>query len=93
MLGSDRLGGVEIRDGAGDFEDAAVRAGAQSHAADGHLERSLAGVIQGTELARATRWNFLLVIRLGTSQKAITRRLEAFGLSTMKTHARGQEIS
>lgn len=31
----------------------------------GHLERSLAGVIQGAELARAKRWNFLIGHTIG----------------------------
>jgi hypothetical protein len=66
MLGGDRLGGIEIGDGAGDFEDAVVRAGAQSHAADGHLKRALAGVIQGTELPAPPNGTSSLVMRLGT---------------------------
>jgi hypothetical protein len=46
VLGSDRLGGVEIGDGAGDFENAVMRAGTQAHAAHGYLKRTLAGVIE-----------------------------------------------
>ena len=52
VLGEDLVAAVEIGDGAGYFEDAVVRPGAQAHAADGHFEGSLAGVIEGAELAQ-----------------------------------------
>jgi hypothetical protein len=51
------FGGAEISDGAGDLQDTVVRASAQSHAADGHFERALAGLIQGAELAQQARGN------------------------------------
>jgi hypothetical protein len=46
VLGSDRRGVVEITDSVGNLENAVVRASAQPHPADGHLERSLTGVVQ-----------------------------------------------
>ena len=45
MLGGDALGPVEIRDRASDLQHAVVGAGAEAHAADGHLEGSLARIV------------------------------------------------
>src|ERR1035438_2354691 len=46
MFGGDGGGFIEVGDGAGDFENAVVGAGGKSHAADGHFERALAGIVQ-----------------------------------------------
>ncbi len=51
VLGGDALLAVQVGDGAGDFEDAVVGAGAQAQPADGHFQRALAGLVEGAELA------------------------------------------
>ena len=51
VFGFDAIQAAEVGDGAGDFEDAVVRARRQAHAAHGHLERALAGVVQRAEPA------------------------------------------
>ena len=51
VLGGDGGGLVEVGDGAGDFEDAVVGAGGEAHAADGHFEGALAGVVEGADAA------------------------------------------
>ena len=61
VLGSDRLGVIEIGDGAGDFEDAVMCASAQAHAADGHLERSLTCVVESAELPQEARRNASII--------------------------------
>src|ERR1700731_1574009 len=61
VLGSNRLGVVEIGDGAGDFEDAVMCASAQAHAADGHLERPLTCVIESAELPKEARRNASII--------------------------------
>jgi len=51
MFGADRGRLAEIGDGAGDFQDSIVRAGGEAHAADGHFESALAGIVEGADFA------------------------------------------
>jgi hypothetical protein len=51
VLGSDGGGLIEVGDGAGDFEDAVVGAGGEAHAADGHFEGALAGIVESADFA------------------------------------------
>ena len=51
VLGGDGGGLIEIGDGSGDFEHAVVGAGGEAHAADGHFERALAGIVECADLA------------------------------------------
>src|ERR1035441_5134613 len=51
VFGGDGGGFIEIGDGAGDFEDAVMGAGGEAHAADGHFEGALAGIVESADFA------------------------------------------
>ena len=51
VIGGHVRGFVQIGYRAGHFQDAVVRARRKAHAADGHFQRALAGVVQSADLA------------------------------------------
>src|ERR1035437_3796938 len=51
VLGGHGGGVIEVGHGARDFEDAVVGAGGEAHAADGHFEGALAGIVERADLA------------------------------------------
>src|ERR1039457_1187173 len=55
MLRADTVRAAEVRDGARHLEDAVVGAGAQAHAADGHFQRPLAGLVERAQAAQYAR--------------------------------------
>ncbi len=61
MLGGDALGGIEIGNGAGDLQNAVVRAGGKTHPAHGHFENSFAGFVESAQLAQLTHWDIGVV--------------------------------
>ena len=61
MLGGNGFGVIEIRDGAGNAQDAIVSTRGKIHAADGHLERPFAAFIKGAQRAKLRRRNLRIV--------------------------------
>ena len=57
MLGGDGGGMIEVGDGAGDLQDAVVRAGRKPHPPHRHFERALAGVVERADLADIADWH------------------------------------
>lgn len=51
VLGGDTRRGIQIGDGACDAQQTVVGAGREIHAANRHLERALAGVVQSAKCA------------------------------------------
>src|ERR1022692_4477256 len=65
VLGGDGLGFAQVGDGARQLEDAVVCAGRESHAAHGHFERALAGLVQRAQLADVARGHLGVVETAG----------------------------
>jgi len=61
MLRGHPLRVVKISDGAADFKNPVVRAGAKPHAANGHFERALAGIIERAQSPQGTRRDMRIV--------------------------------
>ena len=70
VLGGDRRRAADIRDGARDFENAIVGARRKAHTADGHLERALAGSIEGALFTDQARGHARVVIAAGLLDRA-----------------------
>jgi len=70
VLGGDALGAGHVGDGAGDFENAVVRPGRQAHAANGHLKRPLAGIIERALFADQPRRHMRVVVAAGVLNAA-----------------------